>query len=56
MESTTTKAEFIIFKKGVTAHPVTILSGAGLPFDREFKVNKYKSLGYTVKSLKGDLI
>lgn len=37
-----------IFKQGVTECPVSILRKAGEPFDREAKINFYKSLGYTV--------
>lgn len=54
------KTEFIIFKKGVTDSPVTILSFNGFdgpgpdakPYHAEKKKAFYISLGYTVTSWK----
>ena len=50
------KKEFQIFKAGRTAKPVTILSKIGETFNREEKIKKYNSLGYTVYDMNGDLI
>ena len=48
--------EFVIFKQGVTDAPVTISSCSNMPFDRDFKLAKYKFLGYTVTDLSGNEI
>lgn len=45
------KAEFKIFKEGVTEGFITIFSKIGEPFNKEAKIEKYKYLGYTVKEI-----
>lgn len=50
------KAEFKIYKDGVTDGLITILSKEGEVFNRELKIIKYKYLGYRVYSMKGEEI
>lgn len=51
-----TKAEFSVFKKGMTNGWVNIVSVNGKdvmgnPFDKTSRMERYKSLGYSVRSL-----
>ena len=50
------KKKITIYKEGITATPITILSKEGEPFNREAKIQKYLGLGYTVKNLDGTKI
>lgn len=52
------KYEFKVYKEGVTATKVAILSKSSEPFNKKEKINKYLSLGYRVftmddKEIKG---
>lgn len=51
-----TKQQFKIYKEGTTAEQITIVSKVGENFDRQKKIDFYKSLGYTVYSLEGKQI
>ena len=44
--------QFTVYKKGVTNEPITILSKDGEHFNKQTKIEKYLSLGYTVKEIK----
>ena len=48
--------QFQIFKQGMTDSKVTILSKVGEEFDFNFKVSKYKYLGYQVFDMDNNLI
>lgn len=46
---------FNVFKEGHTTDgPVTIVSIAGEPFDKEKKIELFVSLGYTVSGINGE--
>jgi hypothetical protein len=48
------RREFNIFKEGATDKPITIISKDGEPFDREERINFYRSMGYTVTTLEDE--
>jgi hypothetical protein len=48
LKTKTMKAEFKIFKEGVTNAMVTIVSKIGEDFNLEAKISKYLLLGYQV--------
>lgn len=47
------KREFCIYKEGVTAGKIAIMSREGEPFDYTAKVQKFRALGYRVYKLDG---
>ena len=47
------KKQFKVYKEGVTDGMITILSKQGDPFDKDKKIDKYISLGYSVYFMNG---
>lgn len=50
------KPEFQIFKEGRTDELITMISIAGMPYDRNYKIRLHLYLGYLVFDMDGNQI